>query len=155
MLTGAYGRINPTASMWFHMGPNMHQRERVFIQTMTSAALGLRSPTTLTFISVSSPDRANSLIGAADFALTKIAKQRADLGSYQNRLEYAAKGLMNAYENIQASESRIRDTDMAEQMTSFTKISNFSSNCNCNACSSKCKKSICITIAKIKKCNTD
>ena len=121
MLTGAYGRINPTASMWFHMGPNMHQRERVFIQTMTSAALGLRSPTTLTFISVSSPDRANSLIGAADFALTKIAKQRADLGSYQNRLEYAAKGLMNAYENIQASESRIRDTDMAEQMTSYTK----------------------------------
>ncbi|NLV66438.1 MAG: flagellin, partial [Spirochaetes bacterium] len=51
----------------------------------------------------------------------KIAKQRADLGAYYNRLEYAAKGLMTAYENIQASESRIRDADMAETMVDLTK----------------------------------
>ena len=57
----------------------------------------------------------------ADEALKRISKQRADLGAYQNRLEHAAKGLMNAYENIQASESRIRDTDMAERMISFTR----------------------------------
>lgn len=43
------------------------------------------------------------------------------LAQYFNRLEHAAKGLMNAYENIQASESRIRDTDMAEEMSKFTK----------------------------------
>ncbi|MBX7057103.1 MAG: flagellin [Leptospirales bacterium] len=121
MLTGAFARLNPTASMWFHMGANMHQRERVFINTMTTAALGLRNPTVLTFISISTPDKANSVIGLADDALRRISKQRADLGAYQNRLEHAAKGLMNAYENIQAAESRIRDTDMAEQMSSFTR----------------------------------
>jgi flagellin len=47
-------------------------------------------------------------------------KQRADLGAYYNRLESAAKGLMVAYENIQASESRIRDTDMAEEIVNLT-----------------------------------
>ncbi|HOF13882.1 MAG TPA: flagellin, partial [Spirochaetota bacterium] len=49
------------------------------------------------------------------------SKQRADLGAYYNRLEHSAKGLMTAYENVQASESRIRDTDMAEEMVEFTK----------------------------------
>ena len=107
--------------MWFHMGPNMHQRERVFIETMTSSALGLRNPTVLTFISISTPGKANAVIGIADEALRIISKQRADLGAYYNRLEHASKGLMNAYENTQASESRIRDTDMAEQMSQFTK----------------------------------
>jgi flagellin len=122
LLTGSFARMNPTASMWFHMGPNMHQRERVYINTMTTAALGLRNPMVMTFISISTPDKANSVIGLADQALMRIAKQRADLGAYQNRLDHAAKGLMSAYENIQASESRIRDTDMAEQMISFTKF---------------------------------
>lgn len=121
MLTGAFGRINPSASMWFHMGPNMHQRERAYVNTMTSGALGLRNPVSLTFISISSPEKANMVIGLADEALSRISKQRADLGAYSNRLEHAAKALMNAYENIQASESRIRDTDMAEQMISFTR----------------------------------
>ena len=121
LLTGSFARLNPTASMWFHMGPNMHQRERVFIETMTTAALGLRNPTVLTFISISTPAKANSVIGLADEALRLISKQRADLGAYYNRLEHAAKGLMNAYEATQASESRIRDADMAEQMSNFVK----------------------------------
>jgi flagellin len=121
LLTGSFARLHPTSSMWFHIGPNMHQRTRVFVQTMTSAALGLRNPTVLTFISISTPSKANSTIGLADEALRIIAKQRADLGAYYNRLEHAAKGLMNAYENTQAAESRIRDTDMAEQMSSFVR----------------------------------
>jgi flagellin len=121
ILTGSFARLRPTASMWFHMGPNMHQRERVFIETMTSSALGLRNPTVMTFISISTPGKANAVIGLADEALRHISKQRADLGAYYNRLEHAAKGLMNAYENVQASESRIRDTDMAEQMSSYTR----------------------------------
>ncbi|MCL1833814.1 MAG: flagellin [Leptospirales bacterium] len=121
LLTGSFARLHPTSSMWFHMGPNMHQRRRVFIETMSSAAIGLRNPTTLTFISISTPGKANSVIGITDEALRIVSKQRADLGAYYNRLEHAAKGLFNAYENVQASESRIRDTDMAEQMTSFTR----------------------------------
>lgn len=122
MFTGDFARLNPTASMWFHIGPNMHHRERVYVNTMTTAALGLRNPTVLTFISLSTPEQANSVIGMADDALRIVSKQRADLGAYQNRLEHASKGLLNAYENIQASESRIRDTDMAEQMSSFTRF---------------------------------
>ncbi len=88
---------------------------------MTTAALGLRNPTVLTFISISTPGKANAVIGLADEALRLISKQRADLGAYYNRLEHAAKGLMNAYEDVQASESRIRDADMAEEMAEFTK----------------------------------
>ncbi len=120
LLLGDFSRINAKASMWFHMGPNMHQRERVFIQTMTAVALGARDfvgrPITL-----STADSANRSIGVFDDAIRLISKQRADLGAYYNRLEHAAKGLMNAYENTQASESRIRDTDMAETMVDYTK----------------------------------
>lgn len=54
-------------------------------------------------------------------ALQNVSRQRADLGAYQNRLEYASSGLMVGYENMQAAESRIRDTDMAEEMVGFTK----------------------------------
>lgn len=64
---------------------------------------------------------ANRSIGVFDDALHTISKQRADLGAYYNRLEHAAKGLMNAYENIQAAESRIRDADMAEVTVDLSK----------------------------------
>jgi flagellin len=121
LLLGEYSRVNPKASMWFHMGPNMHQRERVYIGTMTAEALNLTDRTHRLVANVSTADNSNRTIGLVDDALQKIAKQRADLGSYYNRLEFTAKGLMNAYENIQASESRIRDADMAETMVNFTK----------------------------------
>jgi len=125
MLTGRFarplGENTPTASMWFHIGANMDQREIVFIQTMTARGLGMRAITTGSTVTIATPDRANRLIGMVDEALMKVSKQRADLGAYQTRLEYASKGLMSGYENMQASESRIRDTDMAEQMVEFTK----------------------------------
>jgi len=129
MLTGRFanpvlGGI-PLASMWFHIGPNMDQRERVYIGTMNSQGLGLKNPIanaeTATFVSISTPGGANATIGYVDKALEKVSKQRADLGAYQNRLEHAARGLMVAFENTQAAESRIRDTDMAEVMVNFTK----------------------------------
>ncbi len=124
MLTGAFANPaaggTPLASMWFHIGPNADQRERVHIGTMTAQGLGVKNANA-TIMSLSTPEKANSAIAIIDFALNKISKQRADLGAYQNRLEYAAKGLMNAYENMQAAESRIRDVDMAEEMVDFVK----------------------------------
>ena len=120
LLQGDFARLNPKASMWFHMGPNMHQRERVFIQTMTAKALNLKTMIGIP-VTLSTQDSSNRAIGIMDDALHKIAKQRADLGAYYNRLEHAAKGLMNAYENIQASESRIRDADMAEVAVDLTR----------------------------------
>ena len=124
MLTGKFANPaaggQPTASMWFHIGPNQDQRERVFIGTMTAIGLGVKNPDN-TILSLSTPEKANAAIAIIDKALQKISKQRADLGAYQNRLEYATKGLMNAYENTQAAESRIRDVDMAEEMVGFVK----------------------------------
>jgi flagellin len=119
LLQGEYARNSVKASMWFHMGPNQYQRERVFIGTMTATSLGLRLGENKP-ISISTPAKANDVIGFADAALGKLMKQRADLGAYYNRLETTAKGLMNAYENVQASESRIRDADMAEEMVTLT-----------------------------------
>ncbi|MDD5067500.1 MAG: flagellin [bacterium] len=124
MLTGRFANPNvgglPLASMWFHIGPNKDQRERVYIGTMTALGLGVRSQDN-SFISLSVPEKANAALAIVDNALNKISKQRADLGAYHNRLEYASKGLLNAYENTQASESRIRDVDMAEEMVGFVK----------------------------------
>jgi flagellin len=125
MLTGRFARSigenMPTASMWFHIGANMDQREQVFIGTMTSKGLGIRNVGDDTFISLESPDNANRAIGVVDAALKIINKQRADLGAYQNRLEHAVVGLDIGAENMQASESRIRDTNMANQMVSYTR----------------------------------
>lgn len=121
LLQGDFAKSNPKASMWFHMGANMHQRERVYIGTMTAQGLGLKEKTGAFIADLASADSANRTIGVVDDALHKISKQRADLGAYYNRLDYAAKGLMTAYENIQASESRIRDADMAETMVNLTK----------------------------------
>jgi flagellin len=125
MLTGRFaqdtGQNVITASMYFHIGANMDQRERVYIGTMTSAALGVRNAGNQEIITISTPDEANRTIGILDTALKTINKQRADLGAYQNRLEYAVKGLDIGAENLQASESRIRDADMARQMVEFTK----------------------------------
>ena len=125
MLTGRFARTSGqnvvTASMWLHIGANMDQRTRVFIGTMTSEALGIKNPGSKQIISLSTPDGANRSIGMLDSALRTINKQRADLGAYQNRLEYAVKGLDIGAENLQAAESRIRDADMASEMVDYTK----------------------------------
>jgi flagellin len=129
MLTGAFARFSGenviTSSMWFHIGANMDQRERVFIGTMTAQGLRLQAaggpPHTATFLSLSTPDRANMAIGMLDAAIKTVNKQRADLGAYQNRLEHAARGLSVGAENLQAAESKIRDADMALQILNFVK----------------------------------
>ena len=123
LLTGRFarelGENTVTASMWFHIGGNMDQRERVFIGTMTGVGLGIRASDS-SFVSLSSPENANRTIGIVDTALRKVNKQRADLGAYQNRLEHAIRGLDVGAENLQAAESRIRDADMAHEIVRYT-----------------------------------
>jgi flagellin len=126
MLTGAFA--NPAQGgtdarqMFFQIGANMDQRERVFIGTMTARALGLEGVGgSARSISISTPDQANRVIGIVDNAMKSISRQRADLGAYQNRFEMAAKGVAVAAENMQAAESLIRDTDMASQMVEYVK----------------------------------
>jgi len=125
MLTGRFARATgqnvPTASMWFHIGANMDQREQVFIGTMTSEGLGIRDVGDKTFISLETPEGANRAISTLDSALKIVNKQRADLGAYQNRLEHAVRGLDVGAENLQAAESRIRDTNMANEMVEYVR----------------------------------
>jgi flagellin len=123
LLTGRFAREGGenvvTASMWLHIGSNMDQRERVFIGTMTAKGLGVRNVGDDDIITMINPDSSNRAIGTLDEALKKVNKQRADLGAYQNRLEHAIRGIDIGAENLQAAESRIRDTNMANQMVSF------------------------------------
>mgnify|MGYP003591579696 CR=1 FL=1 len=124
LLTGGFSRSDNARTMQFQVGANMDQNVRVYIGTMTAQALGLKGAQGADQqISISTPDTANTALGAVDAALTKVTKQRADLGAYQNRFEMAAKGVNIAAENTQAAESRIRDTDMASEMVQYTKNS--------------------------------
>jgi flagellin len=124
LLTGRFAREarenNVTASMWFHIGANMDQRVRVFIGTMTAAALNIRNANDESFINLENPDSANRVIGTLDEALKIVNKQRADLGAYQNRLEHTIRGIDSGSENLLAAHSRIHDADMAKEMVSFT-----------------------------------
>ncbi len=125
MLTGRFaretGENTVTASMWFHIGANMDQRVRAYVGTMTAKALGVRDIGDESILTIDTPETANRAIGTIDEAIKKINKQRADLGAYQNRLEMSVVGINVAAENLQASESRIRDVDMAKEMVEYTR----------------------------------
>jgi flagellin len=70
---------------------------------------------------LTSTANAVSAIGTLDTALKDVSTVRAKLGAYQNRFEHTINNLNVAVENLSASESRIRDTDMASEMVNFTK----------------------------------
>jgi flagellin len=123
LITGAFASDGPR-KMYFQVGANMDQREQVFIGNMSAQALGIQAAQGgAGTISISTPDEANRTIGMLDSALRIVSRQRADLGAYQNRFEMAAKGVAVASENMQASESLIRDANMAAEMVSYTKDS--------------------------------
>lgn len=117
LLTGRFNEAGGAVPMRIHMGANMDQFDSVSIGVMTASALGLTGGQgeegATGMISVTSVDGANSAIGTIDAALLIVSKQRADLGGYQNRLQMAVKSQMIGAENMQASESQIRDMDMA------------------------------------------
>ncbi|MCR5291148.1 MAG: flagellin [Treponema sp.] len=123
MLTGGFAVDSASGRvMQFQIGANVDQNARVYIGTMTATSLGLRGAQGGDEnISISTPDSANMAISSVDQALLTVSKQRADLGAYQNRFETAVMGINVAAENMQASESRIRDTDMASEMVAFAK----------------------------------
>jgi len=118
LLTGRFAREG-LQTMSFHIGANMDQKMDVFIGTMTAQALGMRNYQEK--ISYESSEDANRALGTIDAALKVVNKQRADLGAYQNRAEFAKKGIDIAAENLQAAESRIRDANMAEELVKYTR----------------------------------
>jgi len=123
LLTGAFATDSVVGRvMQFQVGANMDQNKQVFIGTMTAQSLGLQSAQNSSeFLNIATVDSANQAIGTIDAALKIVSKQRADLGAYQNRFEMAAQGVAIASENLQAAESRIRDTDMASEVVNYTR----------------------------------
>ena len=83
----------------------------------------LAAASTIAGVDVSSQAAANTSITTVNDALERVSAERSRLGAYQNRLEHTIKNLDTSSENLQASESRIRDVDMAKEMMEFTKNS--------------------------------
>jgi len=124
MLTGAYAKDAANGKvMQIQVGANADQNKRIYIGTMTATALGLQTVGAQgnETLKLDTPENSNLAIAKLDNALDKISKQRADLGAYQNRFEMASKGVAIASENLTASESRIRDVDMASEVVNYTK----------------------------------
>jgi Flagellin and related hook-associated proteins len=76
---------------------------------------------TVAGINVSSQTAANSAIDTIDKAINTVSQERAKLGAYSNRLEHTIANLGTSSENLTSSESRIRDVDMAKEMSTFSK----------------------------------
>lgn len=76
---------------------------------------------TVNGVDIASRENASASITSIDNAIKKVSDQRSSLGAVQNRLEHTINNLGTSSENLTAAESRIRDTDMAAEMMSFTK----------------------------------
>lgn len=108
------GSLKPSLGR-IQVGANQAQVITVAINTMTLSGLQIDG------ISVTTYTHANSAIGAISKAIDSVSTQRAKLGALQNRLEHTIANLGTASENLTAAESRIRDVDMAKEMSEFTK----------------------------------
>ena len=97
------------------IGANSGQGLTVGIGTMDAAGL------TVATLTVTDNTTAVASITVIDSAIAAVSKQRSELGAVQNRLQHTIKNLGVSAENLAASESRIRDTDMAKEMTNFTR----------------------------------
>ena len=107
--------VDASNAMKFQIGANADQSTSLAINDMSASALGVNT------LDLSTQSGANSAIDAVDSALTSVSSERAKLGGAQNRLEHTINNLGTTSENLTASESRIRDVDMAKEMMEFTK----------------------------------
>ena len=107
-------------SMNFQIGTRANQAIRVGMTDMRAQALGLQGSDGAT-LNISTRDKANAAINVLDNAISKALDQQTTIGAVQSRLNYTSQNLTTASENVQASESTIRDADMAKSMTDYTK----------------------------------
>ncbi|MDY6349801.1 MAG: flagellin [Selenomonas sp.] len=102
------------------VGTKANQSIKVGLTDMRAEALGLQSSSGAT-IQIGTQQQANAAVNVLDNAVQKALDQQTTIGSVQSRLSYTASNLTTASENVQASESTIRDADMAKEMTEYTK----------------------------------
>lgn len=110
-------------SVAFQIGSDASTTISINLQSLTPSDLGTSITGGLSNLSVTGSDatNANAAITAIKSAISQVSTQRATFGAVQNRLEHTVNNLGVMVENLSASESRIRDADMATEMTSFTK----------------------------------
>ena len=102
------------------VGTRANQSIRIGLTDMRSEALGLKASTGET-INISTQKNANAAVNVLDNAIQKALNQQTDIGAVQARLEMTSANLTTSSQNVQASESVIRDADMAKEMTEFTR----------------------------------
>lgn len=102
------------------VGTKANQAIRIGLTDMRSESLGLKSSTGET-ISIATQKNANAAVNVLDNAIQKALDQQTDIGAVQARLEMTSANLVISSQNVQASESVIRDADMAKEMTEYTK----------------------------------
>ena len=102
------------------VGAAANQSIKVGLTDMRAEALGLKGADGTT-LNISTQTKANAAINVLDNAIQKALDQQTTIGSVESRLEYTSSNLTTASENVQASESTIRDADMAKEMTNYTK----------------------------------
>ena len=101
------------------IGANEGQTMSFTLDDMSADALGVGSGS----VDLSTQDKAKTATTTIDAAIKKVSKARGQMGAVQNRLEHTINNLDTASENLQTAESRIRDTDMAEEMVNYSKNS--------------------------------
>mgnify|MGYP002068965118 CR=1 FL=1 len=128
--TAADPTIGDKSSLRLQVGANAGQEINLSINSMKAKDLGIvkttgsvsDSPTSNgEALDVTTQSKASLAIEAYDQALQRVSTERAKLGAVQNRLEHTIANLDTSEENLQSAESRIRDTDMADEMTKFSK----------------------------------
>ena len=115
LINGSISNLN------LQVGANKGQNITIAISAMTASAIGLGAKGKYSNVKVDKFSTAGNSISAIQAAINKISDQRSALGALQNRLEHTIANLDVAAENAQASESRIRDVDMAEEMVTYSK----------------------------------
>ena len=103
------------------IGANAGQEVALGINAMTTEKLDICDKSTGEGLDVTTQSGASMAIEAYDMAIQKVSTERAKLGAMQNRLEHSIANLDTSAENLQAAESSLRDTDMAEEMTEYSK----------------------------------
>ena len=118
-ITKGYATVADTLSFNLHVGADadMTNKITVDIDTMNSANLGIKGLN----VTDATGTAATYAVDAISDAIAKVSSQRSALGAVQNRLEHTIDNLDNIVENTTTAESRIRDTDMAEEMVEYSK----------------------------------